>query len=180
MIDCLILSRYAILKKWRDRIVSKQSPSLKNFMENSFKDKNINSDHFPSSFFVYSSNVDGLFEKSGIQDFEILEIHGNSQRLQCQDGVQCTPFSWCFDDHIVIQSFDELPYCPHCDKICRPSVLMFDDEEWIGFEGEGAVHFDIYDTWEEAVEEFLCENPQSSIVLLEIGCGDKVRQWDGE
>ena len=177
-INCLILSRYAILKKWRDRIISKQSPSIKDFMENSFKDNNIKSDHFPSSYFVYSSNVDGLFEKSGIQDFEILEIHGNSQYLQCQDGVQCTASSWCFENPRVFQSLEELPRCPKCDKICRPSVLMFNDEEWVGFEGESSVHFDIYDIWEEAVEDYLLKNPQSSIVLLEIGCGDRVREWD--
>ena len=55
---------------------------------------------------------------------------------------------------------------------------MFNDEEWVGFEGESSVHFDIYDIWEEAVEDYLLKNPQSSIVLLEIGCGDRVREWD--
>ena len=56
---------------------------------------------------------------------------------------------------------------------------MFDDEEWIGLEGEGTSDFELYDVWEEGVEAFMKENEDASIVILEVGCGD-ARREDGE
>lgn len=128
----------------------------------------------PSSFFVYTSNVDGLFKKSGIPDEEILEIHGNANTLQCAKGLECNSNTWPIELPIDSSSRESLPTCPVCHQICRPSVLMFNDEEWLGLEGEGTSDFDLYDTWEEGVESYLKDHKCASLVIIEIGCGDRV------
>lgn len=174
----LLIHSYRLLKKWRDRSVTMEKPEQRAFISEYLKENGVSYDHLPSSFFVYSSNVDGLFEKAGIPHTEILEIHGNANLLQCRDGVQCKkakkPNWWSFENPHLFQSLDELPRCPDCNRICRPSVLMFNDEEWLGLEGEGSTDFDIYDYWEEGVEEYLKTHEEASIVIIEIGCGDRV------
>mgnify|MGYP002914265403 FL=1 len=46
-----------------------------------------------------------------------------------------------------------LPHCDVCGRVCRPYVLMFNDEEWLGLENYGTSDFSMYDVWEESVEE---------------------------
>lgn len=128
----------------------------------------------PTSFFVYTSNVDGLFFKSGIPREELLEIHGNASTLQCSKGVDCTSSVWKAQLPIDRSSIESLPKCQVCGRTSRPSVLMFNDEEWLGLEGEGTSDFDLYDTWEEAVEKYLSSHKEDSLVIVEIGCGDRV------
>lgn len=159
-------------------LISKQTTSFKEFMQTYLNENGVSYDYLPSSFYIYSSNVDGLFGKCGFPHTEILEIHGNANLLQCQDGINCKkatePFFWSLNSPHRFSSIEELPHCPHCNKICRPSVLMFNDEEWLGLEGEGSTDFDIYDYWEEGVEAYLEGNEKASIVIIEIGCGDRV------
>ena len=50
----------------------------------------------------------------------------------------------------------------------------FNDEDWLGLEGEGSTDFNIYDYWEEAVESYLENHDDASIVIIEVGCGDHV------
>lgn len=128
----------------------------------------------PTSFFVYTSNVDGLFSKSGIPREELLEIHGNASTLQCSKGVDCTSSVWKAQLPIDRSSIESLPKCQVCGKTSRPSVLMFNDEEWLGLEGEGTSDFDLYDTWEETMEKYLSSHKEDSLVIVEIGCGDRV------
>ena len=92
--------------------------------------------------FVYTSNVDGAFQKAGFQ--RIYEIHGSIHWLQCSspkcysvmhgahmDGL------WRADDHHVkvdpktFLATDQLPLCPKCGAVARPNILMFGDPAWI-------------------------------------------------
>jgi len=50
-----------------------------------------------------------------------------------------------------------LPRCSVCKRICRPYVLMFNDEEWLGLENKGPSDFDLYDVWEEGMEEVITQ-----------------------
>ena len=167
----------------RDAKRNARSKDMQDYFGNFFREHGYNKydeEDLPSSFFVYSSNVDGLFAKSGIPPSEILEIHGNANVFQCIDGVECKGHDaeshryWTADLPEEVKTRDDLPRCPCCKKICRPSVLMFCDEEWIGLEGEGTSDFDLYDIWEEGVESFLKEHKDASIVIIEVGCGDRV------
>lgn len=177
------MSSYQILKELRDIKHNARSKDMQNYFATFFKEHDYTRcgrEDLPSSFFVYSSNVDGLFAKSGIPPSEILEIHGNANVLQCADGVECKGRDaeshryWTADLPETVNTREDLPRCPCCKKICRPSVLMFCDEEWIGLEGEGTSDFDLYDVWEEAVEGYLKEHDDASIVIVEVGCGDRV------
>lgn len=84
--------------------------------------------------FVFTSNVDGLFQKSGFAEEQICECHGSIHYLQCTQP--CSPALWPADD--VVPTVDErrcrltspLPRCPACNALARPSILMFGDDHW--------------------------------------------------
>jgi NAD-dependent SIR2 family protein deacetylase len=85
--------------------------------------------------FVYTSNVDGQFQKAGFSANRILECHGSIHSLQC--SAACTHDIWSADDfhpevdeaRCVLTS--ALPRCPKCGGVARPNILMFDDWAWL-------------------------------------------------
>lgn len=115
----------------------------------------------PQRFFVYTSNVDGLFRRSNIPSSEVIEIHGNACCLQCTRGVACNrgnePDVWPLPLPFMGGDEASLSRCSVCKRICRPYVLMFNDEEWLGLENKGPSDFDLYDVWEEGMEEVITQ-----------------------
>ncbi len=88
----------------------------------------------PGGCFVFTSNVDGQFQRAGFDDDRIEECHGSIHHLQC-----CTPCSgdiWDADgvevavDEEAFQALDPLPLCPQCGGLARPNILMFGDWHW--------------------------------------------------
>ena len=88
----------------------------------------------PQGCFVFTSNVDGHFQKAGFPAARIYECHGSIHRLQCT--ANCTGHLWSTTgfypqvDEATCQLESELPRCPHCGALARPSILMFDDWHW--------------------------------------------------
>ena len=88
----------------------------------------------PGGYFVFTSNVDGQFQKAGIPEERIHECHGSILHLQCAAG--CQGPVWPVGDRMV--TVDEetmrarplLPFCPNCGRLARPNVLMFGDGGW--------------------------------------------------
>tara|TARA_B100002049_G_scaffold45730_1_gene31909 strand:+ start:994 stop:1818 length:825 start_codon:yes stop_codon:yes gene_type:complete len=86
--------------------------------------------------FVYTSNVDGFFERAGFNPNQIIEIHGSIHHLQC--SVKCTNEVWHVNSlnvQVDPKSFlatSGLPTCPHCGKIARPNILFFNEGYWSG------------------------------------------------
>ncbi|RSE32530.1 SIR2 family NAD-dependent protein deacylase [Acinetobacter junii] len=86
-------------------------------------------------YFIFTSNVDGQFQKAGFSPKQIYECHGSIHHLQCL--ASCTSEIWSADnispeiDHLNCQWLDNLPHCKHCGGLARPNILMFDDYEWI-------------------------------------------------
>jgi NAD-dependent SIR2 family protein deacetylase len=86
-------------------------------------------------YFVFTSNVDGHFQKAGFDPLRIDECHGSIHRLQCL--LPCSPLLW--PAPVVQPGVDEarcelrgsLPACPHCGAIARPNILLFHDSDWI-------------------------------------------------
>ncbi|MBB3256224.1 NAD-dependent SIR2 family protein deacetylase [Paraburkholderia bannensis] len=84
--------------------------------------------------FVFTSNVDGQFQKAGFEANRILECHGSIHRLQCTRP--CSHETWSADDfhaevdeeHCALTS--ALPRCPKCGSVARPNILMLDDDDW--------------------------------------------------
>lgn len=87
--------------------------------------------------FVITSNVDGQFQKAGVEDHRILEIHGSIHRLQCCRPCRDTVWSAqsiepTTDDEHCEWTVPELPTCPKCSLLARPNILMFNDWAWVG------------------------------------------------
>lgn len=90
----------------------------------------------PLAGWVFTSNVDGQFQKAGFDSKRIHECHGSLHHLQCFNG--CTDDLWPADsfdpqvDEEACRLRNDYPLCPACGELARPNVLMFGDWGWIG------------------------------------------------
>lgn len=124
-----------------------------------------------AGYFVFTSNVDGQFQKAGVPDDRIVECHGSIHHLQCTRG--CCGDIWSADETTVVvdeERFiaqDPLPSCPHCGLLARPNVLMFGDWHWIG-KRTNAQH----ERFEQWTDEVLKQDAR--LVVVEIGAGKAI------
>ena len=92
-------------------------------------------DAMPQGYTVFTSNVDGQFERAGFEPDAIVECHGSIHHLQCQGS--CPELLWSAaavqpqvdEERCVLTS--PLPRCPGCGRVARPNILMFDDWHWV-------------------------------------------------
>lgn len=88
----------------------------------------------PGGGWVFTSNVDGQFQKAGFAPDGVEECHGSIHHLQCARA--CRDAIWPASgvvpdvDEQACQWRGELPRCPHCGGVARPNILMFDDWDW--------------------------------------------------
>jgi len=84
--------------------------------------------------FVFTSNVDGAFQRAGFDDDAIVECHGAIDWLQCTDSCGVVIYSasaYLPDvDSDTFRAREPLPKCPRCGALSRPNVLMFGDFGW--------------------------------------------------
>lgn len=121
----------------------------------------------PRGLAVFTSNVDGQFQRAGFDAALIHECHGSLQWLQCLRG--CGEPPWPADavepdvDEAECRWRGELPLCPGCGGLARPNLLMFGDAAWVS---------DRYDAQERRLARWLAavERP----VVVEIGAGTAV------
>lgn len=83
--------------------------------------------------FVFTSNVDGQFQKADFSEEQVMECHGSIHHLQCIDN--CQGMIWSADETNVeinedFQAQNPLPACPFCGALARPNILMFGDYSW--------------------------------------------------
>ncbi|WP_200762478.1 SIR2 family NAD-dependent protein deacylase [Nitrosophilus alvini] len=118
-------------------------------------------------YFVFTSNVDGQFQKAGFDRYKIEECHGSIHHLQCIHP--CCDNIWSAEDVEVrideekFRALDPLPYCRYCGDVARPNILMFGDWNWVS---------DRTDMQAERFNEFL--QKVKSLVIIEIGAGTAV------
>lgn len=116
---------------------------------------------------VFTSNVDGQFQKAGFPDERIHECHGSLNWLQCSQP--CGHHVWSADDlqpdvdEQLCRWRGELPVCPLCGSLARPNVLMFGDGQWV--EDRTAKQADSLHTWLGKFERPL---------IIEIGAGTTI------
>ncbi|MEV1292210.1 Sir2 family NAD-dependent protein deacetylase [Pseudonocardia sp. NPDC049635] len=92
---------------------------------------------------VFTSNVDGQFQRAGFADRDVAEVHGSIHHLQClrlcgygvwpADGVEVAI------DPDSMRAVGELPACPGCGGLARPAILMFGDAGWDSSHAEPAL-----------------------------------------
>lgn len=121
----------------------------------------------PHGGFVFTSNVDGQFQKAGFDEDRIVEVHGSIHHLQCLRP--CSEQIWPSDgffpavDTDACRLLNDLPQCPQCGGLARPNILMFGDDGWI--EHRQATQMQRLQRWLDNVKR---------PVLVEIGAGTAV------
>ncbi len=92
------------------------------------------SDRLPLGAFVFTSNVDGQFQRAGFDPSRIVEVHGAIDRMQCSSECGVGPFAseghTVMIDIATMRAAEPLPTCPRCGSMARPSILMFGDWGW--------------------------------------------------
>jgi len=83
---------------------------------------------------VFTSNVDGQFQRAGFDPASITECHGAIDYLQCTAdcgaGIfSADPFTVSVDEG-TFRAQGDLPTCPRCGELARPNILMFGDSGW--------------------------------------------------
>lgn len=90
----------------------------------------------PGGYFIFTSNVDGHFQKAGYDPDRIEECHGSIHHFQC--AAPCGDDIWDADgievtvDEEVFAAQEPLPRCIRCGQTARPNILMFGDWTWNG------------------------------------------------
>jgi NAD-dependent SIR2 family protein deacetylase len=133
-------SGFAILRRWGERL--------------------------PFGYFVFTSNVDGQFQKAGFPEDRVVERHGAIHYLQCTR--RCRRAIWPTGsvrvevDEATIRARSRPPTCPNCGAIARPNILMFGDWEW---------DEDRYAEQEARYEDWLRQVRGRRVVAMELGAG---------
>ncbi len=126
-------------------------------------------DSKPAGYFVFTSNVDAHFQRTGFSPANIIECHGSLNHMQC--AKDCSRDIWPADDADI--PIDEetfraelpVPRCKHCNAIARPNVLMFNDWEWIATRR---------DEQEQRYQKWLSETERQHVTVIEMGAGTAV------
>lgn len=99
---------FAILRRWADRMTH--------------------------GAFVFTSNVDGQFQRAGFAGDRVVECHGAIEWLQCLDecgvGIHRADGVSVDVDPDTFRARAPLPACPRCGALARPNILMFGDGGW--------------------------------------------------
>lgn len=132
-----------------------------------------------NNYFIFTSNVDGQFQKAGFDENKIVEIHGSIHYLQCVKP--CSDDIWSADSTVVnidmerFEALEPLPRCIHCNAIARPNILMFGDFSFIADRTESQEFR--FNLWLEKVIDL-----NQKLVIIEIGAGKSVPtvRWKSE
>ena len=89
----------------------------------------------PNGYAVFTSNVDGHFQKAGFAEERIVECHGSLQHFQCVKPCCAATWPAPVDTHFEIdpasmRAAGALPCCVRCGGLARPNILMFGDDAW--------------------------------------------------
>ena len=117
--------------------------------------------------FVFTSNVDGQFQRGGFSESEIYECHGSIHWLQELDPEPQGEI-WSADgtdvevDTVSVRALGELPVHPRTGRLARPNVLMFGDWDWVDSRSRAQA---------QRLESWLSVIDLGSTVVVEVGAG---------
>lgn len=129
------------------------------------------SEYTRDNYFIFTSNVDGQFQKAGFEESKIMEVHGSIHHNQCSEN--CTNDIWSNKEiQITVNpktflASEPLPKCQNCGELARPNIMMFGD--W-GFNEQRAF------SQRAKLQSWLRKNVEDKIqiVIIEIGAGKDV------
>jgi NAD-dependent SIR2 family protein deacetylase len=126
-------------------------------------------DSRPAGLFVFTSNVDGQFQKAGFDRQSIEECHGSIHHLQC--STPCNEKIWSAEslqiaiDPESMRAQPPFPCCPFCGRIARPNILMFGDSLWLSHRNEQQ-HL--------RLQKWLQHNAHRKVIVVECGAGTAI------
>ncbi|OGS70766.1 MAG: NAD-dependent deacetylase [Flavobacteria bacterium RIFCSPLOWO2_12_FULL_35_11] len=105
---------------------------------------------YPTAIALITQNIDDLFEKAGVQDQDIIHLHGFLKHLRCTNE-KC---SLLFDIGYTAQGNSKNSKCLDCQSELRPNIVFF---------GENAPQY-----------HFLNKEIENCALLVVIGTSGKV------
>src|SRR5271165_5735080 len=119
--------------------------------------------------FVFTSNVDGHFQRSGFESERVVEVHGSFDGMQCTGdcGVGIFPGDAVEleIDEPTMRAVPRLPECPRCGSLARPNILMFGDFEWNSTRTDAQIRR--MRSWLDGLEG-------AKLVVIECGAGQAI------
>ena len=97
------------------KILKEISPNI----GHAFVEKVIN---FSKENFLITQNIDGLHQRSGIQEDKIIEIHGNAIEAKC---LNCEKKAKIIHFHEAIKTNNPLPKCLNCNGVVKVATISF-------------------------------------------------------
>jgi NAD-dependent SIR2 family protein deacetylase len=122
-------------------------------------------------YWVFTSNVDGHFQRAGFAPERIVECHGSIHHLQCTRP--CCHEIWAADgetvriDESAFRALDPLPRCRFCSALARPNILMFGDWSWL--DGRTRDQQERFRLWVKGLQE-----SSARFVAVELGAGTAI------
>ncbi len=120
---------------------------------------------------IFTSNVDGQFQKAGFSENKIHECHGSIHHLQCMQ--ECVAGVWsagAFSPEVDTETchlINDPPRCSVCGGLARPNIVMFGDWNWVAERNQ--VQRQQETQWFDSVASSLC-----NIVIVEMGAGTAI------
>jgi len=121
-----------------------------------------------NNYFIFTSNVDGQFQKAGFDEDKIYEVHGSIHHFQCAHN--CTKNIYDAKDEVIevdMEKFEakNLPICKNCGNVARPNIMMFNDWEFNSKRDNAQ---------ETRYNRFLKQNKNKKAAIIEIGAGSAI------
>ena len=123
------------------------------------------------NYFIFTSNVDGQFQKAGFSDDRIEECHGSIFHFQCTgpccEQIWDAPLENIEVNEESFEAIESFPSCPNCGGIARPNILMFGDWMWISNRSQ------------MQTQRFMdcltsVKQSQQKLIVIEVGAGTAV------
>lgn len=119
------------------------------------------------NYFVFTSNVDGQFQKAGFDEDKIIECHGSIFHFQCSEDCKKEIWEANEEFEIDMDKFESItiPLCPKCGDIARPNILMFGDWKW---NPKRTLNQETrYNKWKK-------QNKGKKLLVIELGAGTAI------
>ena len=123
-----------------------------------------------NNYFVFTSNVDGQFQKAGFSKDKIVEVHGSIHHFQCCEN--CKRDIWEANKEAIeidMEKFEaiDIPQCKYCEDIARPNILMFGDWSWNRHRTNQQEYR--FNTWLKSIQA-----DNKKLAIIEIGAGTAI------